>query len=98
MAQSSSVSLSYQAGQLLLKAPLHGSLSRRSRAIGGHFDNARKLWLFDAAAIADVRKIIEDLYSVTAISPADRNFELQSELVRLEIRAQEIERELSDLI
>src|SRR5437868_6670601 len=64
------VSLIEQDGRIAVSSPYHPQFPARARSLGGTWDAARRVWLFDAADHDRVKSLCREIYGTEAESAA----------------------------
>src|SRR5438105_14617776 len=61
------VSLVEQDGRIAVSRPYHPNFPARARSLGGVWDAARRVWLFDAGDHDRVRSLCRDIYGTDGL-------------------------------
>jgi hypothetical protein len=51
-----------QDGRIAVSTPYHPNFPARARMLGGEWDAARRVWMFDADDVARVRRLCQEIY------------------------------------
>src|SRR5215831_16842038 len=54
-------------GRIAVSSPYHPDFPRRARSLGGIWDAARRMWIFDAADDDRVKSLCRDIYGAEAM-------------------------------
>jgi hypothetical protein len=56
------LSIVEQDGRIAVSTPYHPNFPARARKLGGEWDAARRVWMFDAGDEARVRRLCQEIY------------------------------------
>jgi DNA repair protein RadC len=64
------LSIVEQDGRIVVNSPYHPNFPARARALGGNWDALRRLWVFEAGAVEQVKSLLHEVYGTDGSDPA----------------------------